>query len=173
MLTKIQIPTSKWFFSSREGGMLLNKNFNGWKSTFYRSWSRSRWKNYLEPVKNGPAPQHWTQRNSTKSGCSSQLSRFLISLFTSFKFALQINLPDTVPLNRLRLAPIHSRYQYRYLKKVVTSEKKRIILLKYLFLVKYMKALLWIWINLNRIRILLTSKTSPRAVKNGQAPVTI
>ena len=112
MLTKIQIPTSKWFFSSREGGMLLNKNFNGWKSTFYRSWSRSRWKNYLEPVKNGPAPQHWTQRNSTKSGCSSQLSRFLISLFTSFKFALQINLPDTVPFNRLRLAPIHSRYQY-------------------------------------------------------------
>ena len=31
---------------------------------FYRSWSRSRWKKYSEPepVKNGPAPQHWSQR---------------------------------------------------------------------------------------------------------------
>ena len=29
-------------------------------SSFYRSWSRSRsrWKKYPEPVKNGPAPQH-------------------------------------------------------------------------------------------------------------------
>ena len=47
-------------------GTLFYKNVNGWKHTvpvlFYRNWSRSRWKNYpgqkLEPVKNGPAPEH-------------------------------------------------------------------------------------------------------------------
>ena len=57
--------------------MEFKKKLNGWKPSFYRSWSRSRWKKNSEPVKNGPPPQHCllvTTTGTTSKVCGKNIS---------------------------------------------------------------------------------------------------